>query len=525
MLEVFEFVHFTIFFVMVAFVIQVLVLVTEATRIQKEWESYEREVAQEQGNSWKKTEKIIFCGLKEEFLLNRSVEYPFKPANESARLPSEFSFSLYLAFAMASMLAHTVEVHVSTWTLFAILTVVYYAFCLAVREDLTILSWTWAAIGWIVCLSNLIFERHLSKVREGFITPAVIKAARGGTQAQVQADETSPLNEPLDGNGTHPSDLPLWCAIDLDESMANRSWIARTFVGRKPNRQDFLFWMDREGPHVYMSILQVNILFVGIYSALLILQYIEYMYSESSVGVFVTFLFASLAPVAIIILHKKKLVSILTQVSSVGVHRSPKFIADVTREEKTRQIIRSFEVIYKLGRFASEAGSREHVASTGHRLLENLDLTEIHEVQQTFNAFDTTGDGSISHEEFKSLMNTLGANVSDENVTKMLNALDTDGSGEVSREEFLAWYAHHCAGEDGEEAHVSLHDQAKFLFGLFDSNNGGSITIGELMDKLEALNISFTIDELGAIVNELDEDNSGNISLHEFTEMFERYGE
>jgi Ca2+-binding EF-hand superfamily protein len=50
---------------------------------------------------------------------------------------------------------------------------------------------------------------------------------------------------------------------------------------------------------------------------------------------------------------------------------------------------------------------------------------------------------------------------------------------------------------------MTLEERAKDIFGMFDRDNSGEITIGEFKTKLEAFQMGFSIDEVGAIVNEL----------------------
>jgi Ca2+-binding EF-hand superfamily protein len=82
----------------------------------------------------------------------------------------------------------------------------------------------------------------------------------------------------------------------------------------------------------------------------------------------------------------------------------------------------------------------------------------------------------------------------------------------------LQWYTEQILSE-----HSSPHEQAKKLFELFDDDSNGEITIGEFKDKLDALNLDFSIDDVGAIVNELDKDRSGSVSLEEFETLFVKY--
>jgi len=433
---------------------------------------------------------------------------------------------------MANLLAHIVEVRELTWAIFAVLTLVYYLFCLAVRENLTIISWSWVFIGWVVLVYNVYFERHLIRLRKKFSAKAIFLAAN-----KVDDDPNASINDFAPTERTMlkmsaksmknlwkreslSNDLPSWCHVDLDEFMRKeRSWFAKMFIGGTPNRQESLYWLDKKGPKFYILILQINVIFVGLYAAMFVLGYLQHMWESQHWAVFCVYIVLAAIPIVGTMFYKKHMVAILTQVCSIGAQRKPNFIADVLREDKTAHVIRAFIFIYKLGRFASHAADAEYDKEAVAEMMESFDPVELREVGKTFDAFDSSGDGNISYDEFEDLMTNLGADVSEEDLRKMINILDEDGDGEVSRDEFISWYVAHSADEDD----LSFHERAKYLFRMFDNDGSGEVSIGEFKAKLDALNISVTVDEAGAIVKELDEDNSGTIGLHEFEELLERY--
>lgn len=174
LLEIFEFVHFTIFFIMITFVAQVLILVAEAMQTEKEWtemdkaardpslleewerraESYYESNKQRRRQSFasarettsflpflrsradqRREDQVLFKALRDEFLLERSPQYPFHPAPEEKRVSDDFNFGRYLGINQGGLLAHVVEVSIVTWSIYAMLTVVYYLYVLMVNEN------------------------------------------------------------------------------------------------------------------------------------------------------------------------------------------------------------------------------------------------------------------------------------------------------------------------------------------------------------------------------------------------------
>jgi hypothetical protein len=146
LLEYFESVHFSIFFIMIFFVCQVLVLVKEAAQTEKEWTALDRlcrlhpedvttaasvrgaiQTGPSRGNSFsalmpllrnndaeEKEDELIFKALRFEFILERSSEAPFEPVPEEKRIENDFNFGRYLSLSLTHLLTHVVEVRIVT---------------------------------------------------------------------------------------------------------------------------------------------------------------------------------------------------------------------------------------------------------------------------------------------------------------------------------------------------------------------------------------------------------------------------
>ncbi|XP_066911333.1 calmodulin-like isoform X5 [Clytia hemisphaerica] len=58
-------------------------------------------------------------------------------------------------------------------------------------------------------------------------------------------------------------------------------------------------------------------------------------------------------------------------------------------------------------------------------------------IKEAFYIFDSDGSGAISSEEFRKVMMTLGAQMTDEEVTEIIEEVDVDGDGQINLEEFV----------------------------------------------------------------------------------------
>lgn len=140
LVEIFEAVHFALFFVMVFFVIEVLVLVHESGHTEAQWKSLGRRSRQPPSSADSHDVKL-FRALVTEFILERSVDPPFDPADQSHRVPQGFKFDRYLASCHGSKLAHVVHVNIRSWIFFIVLAFFFYGLMLVLENDFVVSLW------------------------------------------------------------------------------------------------------------------------------------------------------------------------------------------------------------------------------------------------------------------------------------------------------------------------------------------------------------------------------------------------
>lgn len=222
----------------------------------------------------------------------------------------------------------------------------------------------------------------------------------------------------------------------------------------------------------------------------------------------------------------------LAIVCSIGSYRKPQIVSDVLREKKTIRAVSTFIVISKIRQFAESLAkasngdgisvstlfpvarplSRQHAPSL------SFTTFELAEVGKTFDMIDEDRSGFLARDEFGAVFGRMGAHLTPQTLEAVVAQFDKDGDGQVTREDFLQWYSDQMSSEC-----LPPREQAKRLFRIFDSDSNGEITIGEFKNKVDALHLEFTVDDIGAIVNELDRERTGSVSVEEFEKLFEKY--
>ena len=146
LVEIFEQVHFALFFVMITFVMQVLVLAKQGMNTEKEWLKMERKcrnpayikkiTANSDGRDDEK--HLLYHALREEFINERSIDPPFLPTSTEHRVPADFNFGRYLSISLGNTAAHIVHLHERSWAFFILFSIVVYVIVIALDVQMEV---------------------------------------------------------------------------------------------------------------------------------------------------------------------------------------------------------------------------------------------------------------------------------------------------------------------------------------------------------------------------------------------------
>lgn len=325
-----------------------------------------------------------------------------------------------------------------------------------------------------------------------------------------------------------PSSLPTWTKIEFHEK--DRTSDGPHKLGAKRGtRQDSFYWRGRDGPRHYRFVFQIQLVFTSAYISLLLMTFYPHMYRETSGAEFVLFVVGSLLPFGLLLGSLRRSAAYMTVVSNIGAHRMPQTVAQVIREEKTARVVRSVVLVQKLQLLAAAPPPPKGPLTMrgSYSPMSAGQTLELESAGKAFDAMDKSGDGHVRAGELKDLLRALGAPTTDQSTGSILRLLDADQDGAVSRDAFLDFYRRNIlsSGEKKSKKAVDreMKDLAGRIFRQLDRDRSGSMSLSEFKAIIESCNVGFTIDELGDLVNEIDEDNTGSIGEHEFVNLLDKH--
>ena len=111
-------------------------------------------------------------------------------------------------------------------------------------------------------------------------------------------------------------------------------------------------------------------------------------------------------------------------------------------------------------------------------------------------------------------MATLGTNLDEEELAKLIKIMDKDGSGEVSLDELASVM---LSRKSSKEAKLS--DVATELFNMFDKDGEGEISLDEMVATFGQTGKNWDMEDVVAFFELIDLDKSGLVDREEFMQF------
>ena len=145
-----------------------------------------------------------------------------------------------------------------------------------------------------------------------------------------------------------------------------------------------------------------------------------------------------------------------------------------------------------------------------------LEVDEIKVLKLCFNLFDTKKQDFLGADDLEDILRVFGFRPSQEELQEILEEIDEDGSGEIEFGEFCQLCAKFLVEEPDED---TMRAELKDAFRLYDKEGNGYITTSQIREIFMEVDPSLKEEDLDDVIDEIDEDGSGNIDFEAFCKL------
>jgi len=146
-----------------------------------------------------------------------------------------------------------------------------------------------------------------------------------------------------------------------------------------------------------------------------------------------------------------------------------------------------------------------------------LELTETQksEIKEAFDLFDPDGTGKIAIKDLKIALRALGFEPTMKEIQTLVADVTPECSNSLSYEEFMKIMLIKMTAEESQSEILRA-------FRLFDDDKTGKISFENIKRVSIELEEELTDEEIRDMINQVDEDGDGEISLEEFVKLFKK---
>ncbi|BFZ21240.1 hypothetical protein BsWGS_24279 [Bradybaena similaris] len=135
------------------------------------------------------------------------------------------------------------------------------------------------------------------------------------------------------------------------------------------------------------------------------------------------------------------------------------------------------------------------------------------EIREAFEILDEDGDGKLSLDDIKILLQSQFMVLTGNQVTDALKGIARDGSGAIEFAEFEKYVVENNLHKPTEEEYGS---EMRDAFEMFDKDHNGYIGVQEFKTFMATMNGKMSDEQIMEIMNEADTNGDGKIDFQEF---------
>ena len=133
-------------------------------------------------------------------------------------------------------------------------------------------------------------------------------------------------------------------------------------------------------------------------------------------------------------------------------------------------------------------------------------------LKETFGIFDKNADGEITVDELSKFFENMGDKLNKGEIQDMINEVDIEGNGSITFEGFKGLMDRKLRDDDIEEEIIET-------FKKFDKDNNGLIGPEDIFNLLQSFGQDITINEAEEMIRNVDLDGDGFVNYQEFVKM------
>jgi Ca2+-binding EF-hand superfamily protein len=307
--------------------------------------------------------------------------------------------------------------------------------------------------------------------------------------------------------------------------------------GTAPNKMHRLYAFRERGHESHLFAFRLLLLLQAIYLSVFCAILLPSVAGQVPSGVGLVVVVVGLAPLLGFVQVTNFVIRRAVHVGSVGTFRDQAMVHKVKREQKAKKAVQLLAALNAL-RKKMVVAAHPTSSANGHgapcssdaelaALAAHMPEAEQAALYRAFDLYDRDASGSLNAQELQSLMRSLGYPLpstprdAEVEVAAILASLNADGDGTVSKVEFVAWSVANST-QSGAAVNTKLCNLAREIFDMFDDDKSGTLTISEFQAGFVRFGIDLTDDEMIILIEELDGDHSGDISVDEFEALLQR---
>ena len=138
-------------------------------------------------------------------------------------------------------------------------------------------------------------------------------------------------------------------------------------------------------------------------------------------------------------------------------------------------------------------------------------------IRSVFKYYDTDGNGKISADELKSIMDQMGLNLSMDQIKQAISQYDINKDGEWDFNEFYQFYVNVVVNS---QQNITLEQEITGVFQLLDSDKNSKIDVKEIKVFFQQVGYPLTDPEIVQLIALYDTNKNGMMDFEEFSAFY-----